>query len=206
MLSAKKLCYCICALLLFASCSQNAKLSPRDYIAYFRDSSNGLTQKEAHLPYTFSVQLKTPEYIALSESANEGKVDAQQYEERKKSLEGNLVFQVNMNAGESREEFLRAYIEGEEEYQARLNYFITAAQKDLYLLVDGDTLHCNEFHFERNYGITTSSTLNAAFQFSKKLNDLNKLTLVFDEKVLGTGAFRFDFPASKIHNIPQLSL
>src|SRR5690606_10624522 len=98
-------------------------------------------------------------------------------------------------------EMMRTNIASEHEYSQRLQYFSDLVQYDLSLEENNDTLTCQLFHFERNYGVAPYN--NIVLGFPKPTQESTK-TLVFNDQILGIGKIKLKIEKENIDNIPNI--
>ncbi len=188
----------IALLVLLGACSAGS-LEPTAYRSWVENAANGLKKVQTIGDYEFSLQYKPVDYVALVESRNPN-ITKQQVQQKQEELKDfqyyNLRIKTNVGT-----ELLASNITQEDEYYGRLNYFVTYAQDDIQLYQGKDTIACGLYLFERNYGLAPYNNIVIGF----KSNDTQtEKTIVFNDRVLGTGPVKFKIRKEDLANIPQL--
>lgn len=193
----KQISACLCAMVLFG-CSR-APLDVRDYISWVEDAANGIRVEETIGDYSFLLQYKPHEYISLMEH-RKGEISARELNETVAEIQDLQYynFRIGSNSGKA---LLSSGIQAENEYYSRLNYFVSHAQHDIYLVEAQDTLPCSLYLFERNYGLAGHNNIVLGFKRSYRASD--KL-FVYEDQVLGTGPVKLKIEKESLANIPPL--
>ena len=89
------------------------------------------------------------------------------------------------------------------EYFERLDYFVTYANQDIFMVQGQDTLLPKLYHFERNYGLAPKNTLLLGFDQGEKEQDR---TVYIDDQILGVGRVKFLFKNTDIKSTPTLKI
>lgn len=192
-----------CITILYA-CSENV-LKPMAYIKWIEDPLNGLKISKTINELSFEVQYKPYDYI-IARELKKDRIKREEYEKIVKEIEGmqyyNFVIRVKDESGS----VLKYKTSGEEEYNERLNYFLFNAQNDIYLIEDNDTLKCELYHFERNFGLAPYNTILCAFYEGTSIDkkSLQDKVFVFNDKTFGYGLIQLPLAASSLRNIPSL--
>jgi len=188
--------------LLAASCQRQMTQSS-DYISWVEDEDNGLVVKKEIDGMEYNLLYKPHDYILAKEySANI--LDKGRIEARRKELGDLQYFTLRIRAGNNNE-LMKAGIANEQEYYARLEYFMSGMQSDLYLVEGKDTLPCRMQHYERTYGMSPWNNFVLGFDNPEKNKQEDKL-LVYEDKVLGNGKVMLKIKYKAIENVPALTL
>lgn len=189
----------------FAICSCNTTntIDPLTYIKTVEDKESGLKIEKKIDDFSFSLLYKPAQYISLVE--NQGQiVSKEQFDNRVKELDQMQYYTLQITSSKSNE-LLKAGIQNETEYFKRLEYFMSYMQDDIVLLDGNDTLNCALFHFERNYGIAPYSNFLLGFENRGK-NLYEDKTLIYDDKIFGTGKINLTIKSSDISGLPKIKM
>lgn len=175
------------------------KLLPADYVSWVENLQNGLRVEKTIEDFTYTLQYKPLEYIALMEL----KKNSITTDELKKTTDNYselqyLTFRISTTGSG---ELLKKKLKNNEEYYHRIQYYSFEMQRDLKLIEGKDTLDCLLFHFERVYGLAPYATFVLGFP---KSGNTNNKTLLYDEKVFGTGKIYLTVQSKNYQKTPSL--
>jgi hypothetical protein len=88
------------------------------------------------------------------------------------------------------------------EYSQYLDYFVSDFQNDIIKVVGPDTLPCELYHYERNFGISANNNFNLVFNKSASKEDK---TIIINLGVYELGNIKFKFKKEDIDNLPSLA-
>lgn len=89
------------------------------------------------------------------------------------------------------------------DFETLSSYYAFGMQKDLYVLQGGkDTLRCQMYHYERNYGISPRNTFLLGFAPA----NLKDGILVYDNPYLTTGPVKFALNELDLNTHPQIKI
>jgi len=191
------------ALLQVKTCTQKevVSMNATDYIAWVENPENGLAVNKEINNMIFSVQYKPLAYEvllqekrAMSESEmalNMDSISDMQY----------YTFRIANSGGT---DVHRYNADSEQDYYARLEYFALQMQNDLVLIDGSDTLPCLLYHYERTYGIDPRATFVMGFADSRK--SMESKTLMYTDRVFGSGPVLMTIESSSLQMIPKLNL
>ncbi|MCH2229178.1 MAG: hypothetical protein MK105_02445 [Crocinitomicaceae bacterium] len=182
------------------ACS-NSELTASDLIPWVEDDENGLHKELQVSAYEFEAQYKPIDYIVAMEARTD-EISELDYQSTKTELEGLEYFDLSIGGLYENANALNANISSDEEYFSRLDYYLTYARNDIFLAQDSDTLMPVIYHFERNYGISSKNKILLGFETEP--TNLNDMTLVMDDQVLGIGRVKFTFSKEDLNAIPKL--
>lgn len=186
---------CIITLLSLLGCQKSLSLD--DYLAYIKNSENGLSTSIEQKPFNYTAQfVPTP----LVEIRNGGKVDDGRLGESYKGME---FYQIQISSTEN-SEFLKVGLSDPSDYFERVAYYTSLAQSDIRLVMGNDTVYCNTYHFERSYGIRPYSTILCGFHVSENVSGSHQL--LFEDRALYGDLLVFPFNASDLNNLPKIKL
>ncbi len=176
-----------------------AMLLPGDYVSWVEDTQNGLKVEKTIEDFTYTLQFKPLEYVALMELKN----DSILANELKKTIDNysDLQYYTFRISAPGEGEFLKKKLGSTDEYYHRIQYYSFEMQNDLKLIDGKDTLDCALFHFERVYGLAPYATFVLGFPPSESMN--NK-TLFYDEKVFGTGKIYLTVQLKNYKKLPSV--
>ena len=193
----------IVLLLLFAvlatACGKE-EMQPSDLIHWVENEENGLVQRQEFEHYFFEAKYKPLDYVISIEGRTDDLLE-DDYARLKSELEGLQYVDINIGPLSHQGNALSAEIETEEEYFERLDYFVTYANQDIFMVQGQDTLMPKLYHFERNYGLAPKNTLLLGFDQGEQ----NKDRYVYiDDQVLDVGRVKFLFENKDILSTPTL--
>lgn len=175
------------------------KLSPRDYVAWVEDKNNGLKVEKEIDEFTYSLQYKPFEYVALMELKNDA-VGSLELNKKIEEYDGLQYYTFRIST-DSRMELLKKNLNEANDYYGRIQYFSFDMQKDLKLIEGKDTLDCVLFHFERVYGLAPYATFVLGFPLTKGTS--NK-TLFYDEQIFGVGKIFLTVQSKNCKKLPSV--
>lgn len=189
------------ATVVLGSCSKS-RLVPGEYVNWVKNPENGLVASKKMGAFEFSLLYKPVEYIALMEARGHS-VSKEDVNKRKQELDGMQYYTLKI-ATTKDNEIMKTGITSEYEYYQRLEYFISPAQDDISIVEGKDTLPCQLYHFERNYGVAPYSTIVLGFPKSGETGEKNDKLFIYNDRVLGTGPVMLAIRQSDIDNVPEL--
>lgn len=175
---------------LFLSCATHIQkeLNASEMVEWFqKDKINFLHEKNVG-SYAFKLQFVPAEIKILSEVDNPSQISETYYNKRIKEVQDNIFCYFEIIPLDNTRTMLETEADNPTDYGERLNYFVSYAQKDIYLVQGKDTLKCLNYHFENTYGVKKSNTMALLFQKKDSKEDIE---FVFDDKVLNTGPIKF---------------
>ncbi len=175
------------------------KVSVQDYATWIEDINNGLKVEKTIEDFTYSLQYKPTEYVALLELKKDS-VHLSELNKKISEYDGLQYFSFRIST-ESRTELLKKNLAGANEYYGRIQYFSFDMQKDLKLIEGKDTLDCVLFHFERVFGLAPYATFVLGFPI---VNGEHDKTLYYNEKVFGAGKIYLTVKSKNIKKLPSV--
>lgn len=193
-----------------ASKGHAESVSPEAYISWINDPSSGMIIENSRQAISFLTQYHPAEYEALLQEGINGLSPAkfQTAVKNKKQLQ-YFLFKIKTKTGQ---DILKEGIAQDEEYYARVQYFSFQMQQDFMLVQGTDTLPCRLFHYERNYGAAPYTTFMLGFEnlvIPENVQNAERRedkTLIYDDKVFGTGTQLFKIDKTNLENIPSINL
>ena len=189
----------IAGLFLLVSCTKSTLL-PSDLIRWVENEENGLVQRQEFEHYFFEAKYKPIDYVVAIEGRTD-QLSEKKYGQLKSELEGLQYVDMNIGPLKQKGNALSAGLSSEEEYFERLDYFVTYAQQDIFMVQGQDTLYPKLYHFERNYGLAPKNTLLLGFEQVQQSGDR---TVYIDDQILGVGRIKFLFEEEQINSTPTL--
>lgn len=186
------------------SCEKNRNLELDEYVKHIENIDNGFCVEKEIDELNFKLIYKPIDYV-LSYELRNGSLSKDSVNVRKVGLKGYQYFTLQIRSKKDNE-ILKSGIQNENEYFERLEYFMSAAQDDLFLIDGLDTLPCLVYHFERNYGLAPTNNMLLAFEEKKNSQQINDKKILFDEKVLGVGKILISIKANDLEKLPTLKL
>jgi len=181
------------------SCSKE-EMQPSDLIRWVENSENGFIQRQEFEHYFFEAKYKPTDYVISIEGRTDH-LSEEKYAELKGELEGLQYVDLTIGPLTTQGNALSGGIENQDEYFERLDYFVTYANQDIFMVQGKDTLMPKLYHFERNYGLAPKNTLLLGFDQGEKGKDRN---VYIDDQILGVGRVKFLFKNKTIQSTPTL--
>jgi hypothetical protein len=180
-------------LFLFSTLSPGCKKLPStqmEYIDYVEDMNNQYIQSMKYGSLEFSSFYKPPSYLILQDYRDElGTNDM--VLTRKNPYENWLTFtfRIRTENGQHPLDFMN---KDKYDYFKKLEYYINA-EKDFLLVTNNtnDTLNCQQYHMERNYGAAPYLNLNVAFSRSELKN--KEFSLLYYDRVFNQDWIEFHY-------------
>lgn len=196
-----RLSFLLLFLVAFYGCN-NDVLHPADYVNWLKDESNGLKLVRHIGRYDFELQYKTPEFVAL-QNLRKTTVDEGEVAELKKRYEDIEQYTFRISSS-NQEDLLDENAADDQQYGQRLEYFVSYAQDDIYMIVNSDTVECAVYNYERSYGLSPEVTITVGFA-KKLLPENSDRSFVFDDHILGTGPVLLTISKKDLSQLPELS-
>lgn len=188
-----------------ADASTHEKLDGDAYIAYIEDKANGLIKEKQIADFTFSLFYKPLEYQALAGLKNPEPAKAD-FDREMGEIKDMQYFTFKIEVANFNQELLKYNLESPEQYEQRVNYFAFKMQNDFKLIEGKDTLDCELFHFERNYGIAPTAHFILAFPATHNGNKIFDKTLSFEDKTFGMGTININIDKTQLAKLPALNI
>jgi hypothetical protein len=186
--------------LLQGQTASSSTLVPVDYVSWMRNPENGIRKEKQIEEIIYSVQYKTPDYIACIEADNKDSISPAKVTDD--GTETIHYFDFKMTLENYEGEFLKHKLNSPAQYDSRVKYLAFGIEKDISLVEGGDTIPCTICHFERAYDVAPEATLLLGFVSKKKY--LKKKEFIFHDKLFGKGIVKFTFTKDEMKSIPKL--
>lgn len=190
---------------IIVSCNSLSKkqLSVKEYSYWFEQNKETFEHEKTVGDYSFKLLFIPPEIKILTEVSNPNEIDEKYYQERLSELKNKIFCSFEITPINQTQTMLETETNNPTEYGSKLNYFISLAQQDFYIIQNKDTMRSLSYHFENTYGIKKSNTISMIFENRNSNGDIE---FVFDDKVLNTGPIIFTQQSFNKTSIPQLKL
>lgn len=197
----KVLVILLCAIFVF-SCKRG--LNSVAYIQYIQDKENGLKKTVSVGEWEYLVQYKPHDYIILLE--NRGNVKSFDIKKRKADLKGTAWFNISFRVSDGRVSPMRYNLASREEYDTRLNYFLSRAQSNIRLIYNKrDTLFPVGYLFENNYNLAPQETIVVGFELPEKGDQTVKdMLLCYHDEIFKNGIIKVAYRGDDVQRIPNL--
>lgn len=206
----RKTIYILLLLVITSACNTVPESLPvTEYIKWVENPKNQLKKEKTIGDYAYKVFYKPAEYIALREAVNKGdQNNTQAINKRIQDITGFYQFNFDIVSADGKTSALKQNTTNEQEFGARINYFVSHAQQDFKLVQGTDTLACISYHFERTYDITPNNTILLGFEIPKNENEDKRedIQLIFKNRLFNSGDIKFQFSEKTLNNIPRLNL
>jgi hypothetical protein len=177
----------------------NQSLTPSEFVQWVQNTANGYNKSKT-IDLSFTLQSKPLAYIICVEERTDSLLKSV-YDQKYKQLDDLEYFDLSINVQNGMFELLKHNLKTVAEFDRRARYYSFEMQKDIKMVVDGDSIPCSLYHFERAYDNHSSNTFLLGFP---KSNALSNRTVVLEDKVFGKGTIKFNFAAATKNNIPKL--
>lgn len=191
-------------ILLFFSVACNSKLPIKDLVRFVKQPENGLVQSKSYRAFNYKVEYKPYELVAL-EAIPTSNLNSKKFKNIAEEYSKLEYYQIIISS-QNNMDFLKADLSDDSEFESRVNYYTSQAQKDIRLLIEGDSISCLAYHFERTFGLTPYNTILIAFDNSYIKKHPSNRTIIFNDKALKTGWLKFNFKHGDIQSTPQIQL
>lgn len=196
----KVISYALLGLLMLGSCRRS--LNVNDYIKYVHEEKNGLRKVVQIDGWEYSLQYKPYDYIFCMESGNNNTGR----EKRIKSLKGTAWFNISFRRIDGSITPLKYNISSLDEYDARLDYFLNRATKNIKLIYGADTLPPMSYLFENNYNLAPQETMVVGFDLPGTPAQPEKdMQLCYYDPVLKNGIIKALYKEEDLKRIPKLN-
>lgn len=178
-------------LMMYACGDRVQKFSAEELDAYAGTEESGWVQRKSYNGINYVMKYRPASLIAM----NEDEPDSI----RTKRLEvlNNLYrFNIDILVEGSGQSPLRYGISGQEEYNARLDYFLNQAAKDIWLIDGEDTLMPSAYWFENNQNLTSHETI--VLNFDKTKIKSKEIQLAFNDRLFRNGIIKASFQKSDL--------
>lgn len=173
-------------LLFLFSCDGVQKFSAAELDAYAGSEKSGWVQRKNYNGINYVIRYRPSSLIALSEDEPDT-VRVKRQEALNKMYRFNIDIQVE-GSGESP---LRHGVSGLEEYNARLDYFLNQASKDIWLIDGQDTLRPAAYWFENNHNLISHETI--VLNFDNTHIKSKEVQLAFNDRLFRNGIIKASF-------------
>lgn len=173
------------------------------YVKYMLNPENGYKRSLEIGEYQYSIQLKSPELIAIQEYSKP--FDKNKIQVRAKALKQTIWFNLSVEVKNGTTNPTKFGASSLNEYNQRLNYLLTNAANDFEVLSGGNKLELTAYHFQNNYGIVPYDQFTLGYQLKDKQIS-EDIILIYNDQIFNKQPIRFLFSKDQLNNIPRLSL
>ena len=189
---------------LFFMCSCTPReLNPADYVKWVESKDHGLVKEKKIGNMHFLAQYKPYEYVVLKEEGL-AKVTRKAMTEQLNQMGDLIYFTLRMQSLDGSDP-LKIGVNTKEEYYSRIKYLSFDVQRDLRLVLGGDTIKCVIANYDRSYSLKPEITLIAGFLY-KKSKVTDDLEFIYTDKIFNSGPVMMNFSVSDIKKLPNLKL
>jgi hypothetical protein len=175
-------------------------LTQEKYVKYIENEVHGIRTSKTIGDVRFIAQFQPYEYYLLRKSFRK-KIEKKDIDE----LQGYYYVQLRIGPKSGRRPLIELQ-DNPTDYNRRLSYCMMQMQNDLILIDGPDTLPCEIFNFERNYGVAPFN--NFILGFRRKTTQESALvrdkTLVFNDNLFNLGLIKLRIESKDLENIPKL--
>lgn len=180
---------------------QPTHLSKKEYVAWIKNTENGLNKVKTVGDYQVKAQYLPPQFMALLES--ERPIQKANWQSAVEAKSEAINFQLALSTIDRKKSVLRHNLESAAEYQDRVYYFSFEIEEQIRLISGNDTLAPKLCHFVRSFDL--SPELRCLMTFDRPSDAKAPMTLVWKDDLLGMGPLRFPFDPQTIENTPELT-
>lgn len=184
-------------LVCISSCGKKEFHSQQEYVIWIENKENGLRREVPSGDFNYIFQFKPADYIICKERRNNDTGG------RATQLKHSVWFNVYLQPRDSRRDPLKDKVSGLDEYNQRLNYFLSAAAKNFTLEYGGKEAEQIGYYFENNYGLTPMDVMIVGFRIPDAVPEKD-FTISYADELFGNGIIKANFPQETIINIPTL--
>lgn len=178
--------------LLLISCNGGVQhFSAAGLNTYAGSEESGWVQRKSYNGINYVIKYRPASLIAL----NEDEPDTVRVK-RQESLDKMYRFNIDILVEGSGQSPLRYGISGLEEYNARLDYFLNQAAKDIWLIDGTDTLRPAAYWFENNHNLTSHETI--VLNFDNTNIKSKEIQLAFNDRLFRNGIIKASFQKSDL--------
>ena len=181
------------------------QLRPEQYSKFFSDEASGMVKKAEVDGMTYTIQYRPAELVALTEVGTGG--TDKPFDVRLSELRGTVRFNVALSRTDGSMSPLRYGASGLDEYNSRLNYFLTEAAGHFRLIYgDRDTLNQVGYLFENHYNLTPQETMVVGFALPSGIEIPERdLRLSYDDELFKNGIINVRFASGDLARLPELA-
>jgi hypothetical protein len=181
------------------------QLSPETYLNYVSDPKNGLFVVKRLNQLEFSVFYKPCEYVAMQNLLGEP-FQKEKFLNELEDVKDMQYYTIKIACPNFSGELLKYNLKSMEEYEARVNYYSFQMQNDIKLIEGRDTLKCELFHFERNYGVAPGLSFVLGFNKPKSEIEIYNKVISIEDKVFNNGLVNIVVKKEDLKEVPALKL
>lgn len=184
------------------SCTTHV-LIPHQYVMYVTDSANGLRKTIRHEKVYFTVQYQPVDYLNLLDATGNTVVGGLNRQQRK--FDGLQHFAFSIGSNDHQSDPIKI-VKNEMSYEDAILYYAFDAIKDFSIVYSDDTFPCVIHHFEQSNGLRPRIDLLLGFNEKAFSNsgDHVEITLLFYDRIYGTGANAFTFHKEDLLHLPEI--
>jgi hypothetical protein len=176
------------------------RLTPNEYVEWVNDPGNGLHTVNQIGSVKVDI-LHTPTAYMVLREAKGKKLDTALYNQMAKEFQDLDFFTLRLS--DKSKDLVDDPSYSRNEIGQRLYYFSFGLQDDISLEVEGKSLPCRIFHYEKSYDLTPVKTFVLAFDKVKTEED--KIFVIHADK-LGIGKLKIRLENEKLKHIPLLEI
>ncbi|MDW3196101.1 MAG: hypothetical protein R8G66_27260 [Cytophagales bacterium] len=176
-------------------------LNERELNAYIQDTSHGLKKEKAVGPIGLSVIYRPTEFLIYQELGQDKDLNKRILLEKK--YKDHVYFLLDLTAGDR--DILYGASAGQADFSGKLQTlsFNMGAYTQL-VTSKQDTIPVIDYIYNRNFGISKSSTLLFVFD-KEKIEGAESFAFQLEEFGFNTGLQRFEFTTKDILSTPKLT-
>lgn len=176
-------------------------MPPQEYVNWINNEEGNLTKKVEQGDYTYQLDYKPAEYMALKDIWGEA-FNKDSFNNTLADYKGMQYFVLTINTKEQTQEILKVGLSAENEFYGRLYYYSNEVNNDLVMIDNNDTIPCVLHHFERMY--KTTPYIKVLCGFEKKYEESTGLEVILRDRIYSGEDIHFNYTKSDINKIPTI--
>ncbi|MFI5136686.1 MAG: hypothetical protein ACHQIM_02585 [Sphingobacteriales bacterium] len=186
-----------------ASMSGKEELSPSGYVSWVKNPESGLFRTKKIDNMIFSVLCQPSDYLICQEERSDI-ISGDTYKEKLSGYSDLNYFDLKIESEGGQGELLKQNLNDGAEYDTRVKYFSFGIQKDIQMVLGGDTIPCAMAHFERAFDATPYLSIQIAFPKQKETT--SDEVIIFHDRIFGKGILKFVFDKNILSHLPKLKI
>lgn len=159
-----------------------------EYTSWLKSESSNHFEVKKLGPFEFTALLEPSFYSFVK---NEGIDEIEHYKNDHFSNQTRIEYSIALPSING--ELIKVNIEDRNEYNERINYYSFQFYKDVYLVVDKDTIPCGMSVWERQFNASPTIKMQLMFPFEQDQLRDKKVQLVYYDRVFNNGLIKMNF-------------
>ncbi len=190
-------------LLVTASCTEKSSMRLPEYRQFIEQPENGFRKEVAAGELVYSFQYKPDRYIAAAE--NVWQPDSAQLQSRQRQLKRTVWFNISVRAKDGNADPLRVNASGLEEYNSRLTYFLSVAERNIRLYYGEEEVPQIGYSFENNYGLAPADVMVVGFSIPDE-QPVRPLTIEYYDDLFRNGIVKMKVSREDLDRAQKINI